>query len=172
MFKSIFLALKGDFNGHPFRGNQWSRGGAGEASSFAAERNKRTTSVDHLLSVAFNNDRELLAEFNAAMEAVKVDVKAGKESFRAHVDNLKELDSGKAKRPAYTKERLKVHNEISNSLLKDAANFLPKEGEKPEVIFLGGRGSSGKGGINKKKGIGSGVYPDTYHRVLYTDKVK
>lgn len=166
------MALKGDFDGHPFRGNQWSRGGLGVASSFAATRNARTTSVSHLLNVAFQGDKELLAEFNSAIAAVDADVKAGKESFRSHVKNLKELDSGKAKRPAYTKARLKVHNEIINTILKNADSHLPKEGEKPEVIFLGGRGGSGKGGFNKAKGFESGVYSDQSHLLLDPDKVK
>lgn len=172
MFKAMFLAWKGEAAGHPFRGNQWGDGRAGDAETFAQKHNKRTTSVGNLLNVAFNNDKELLKEFNSALEAVDADVKAGKETYRAHVTNLGALLSGKAKRPAYTKERLKEHNRIINAILDGADKFKPAEGESPEVVFLGGRGGSGKGGFDKKKGFDSGVYDSKSHLLLDPDKVK
>ena len=54
----------------------------------------------------------------------------------------------------YTEERQKKHDEILADIFANADNARPKDGEKPTVIFLGGRGGSGKSKFdmpNKKK---------------------
>jgi predicted ABC-type ATPase len=66
----------------------------------------------------------------------------------------------------YTPEREKLHIEIIEKLIEDnLEKYIPKEGEKPTFILLGGRGGSGKSNF---KGL---VYDDHFV-VLDADKIK
>lgn len=66
----------------------------------------------------------------------------------------------------YTPEREKLHIEIIEKIIEEnLEKYIPKEGEKPTFILLGGRGGSGK---SKFKGL---VYDDHFV-VLDADKIK
>ena len=67
---------------------------------------------------------------------------------------------------AYTEERKELHREILKDIFKNAAKAKPKDGEKPKVIFLGGRGGSGK---SKFDGL---VYDKENYIVLDADAIK
>lgn len=171
MFGKLFT-LKGDFNGHPFRGNQWSKLGAGPAESFSSEINKPKYTPEEMVSKAFNGNKDLIDEFHAANARIKKAVEAGGESYRQHALNLEDLDSGKSRRVRYSADRLKSHRQIIDSILDGSSKYKAKEGESPEVLFLGGRGGSGKGNFHKSKGYDSGLYDSKSHLLLDPDEVK
>lgn len=66
----------------------------------------------------------------------------------------------------YTEERKELHNEILEKIFENAKNAKPKDGEQPKVIFLGGRGGSGK---SKFDGL---VYDKQNYIVLDADAIK
>lgn len=144
----------------------------GPAQSAFAEANKITHTPRELIKSAFGGDKELMAEYQAVNDKVEAAVRAGKETYRAHVTNLDALDSGKTYRAAYSPERLAEHNRIINEILQGSEKYKAKEGTKPEVMFLGGRGGAGKGNFDKAKGNESGVYDSSTHLVLDPDHVK
>jgi len=66
----------------------------------------------------------------------------------------------------YTEEREQLHQNILDEIFKNKEKAMPKNGEKPTVIFLGGRGGSGKSKFN---GL---VYNESNYIVLDADKIK
>lgn len=66
----------------------------------------------------------------------------------------------------YTEERKKEHQRILTDIFKNADKARPKPGEKPSVLFLGGRGGSGKSKFN---GL---VYNKDNYIVLDADEIK
>lgn len=89
----------------------------------------------------------------------------------AKVDNLiptteKYRIKGAKNTAQYTPEREKLHIEIIEKIIEEnLEKYIPKEGEKPTFILLGGRGGSGKSNF---KGL---VYDDHFV-VLDADKIK
>lgn len=71
-----------------------------------------------------------------------------------------------SKNGVYTAERQAKHQEIIDDIFKNEENAKPKNGEKPKVIFLGGRGGSGK---SKFEGM---VYNKDNFIVLDADEIK
>lgn len=67
---------------------------------------------------------------------------------------------------AYTYKRQEKHDEILNKIFEHADKAKPKNGEKPTVVFLGGRGGSGK---SKFDGL---VYNKENYIVLDADAIK
>ncbi len=70
------------------------------------------------------------------------------------------------KNGVYTEERQKLHDEILTDIFKNAESARPPKGQEPTVIFLGGRGGSGKSKFN---GL---VYDESKYIVLDADKIK
>lgn len=66
----------------------------------------------------------------------------------------------------YKREREEKHEKILDGIFKDSERAKPKNGEKPTVIFLGGRGGSGKSKFN---GL---VYDEKNYIVLDADEIK
>jgi predicted kinase len=66
----------------------------------------------------------------------------------------------------YKREREEKHEKILDGIFKDSEKAKPKNGEKPTVIFLGGRGGSGKSKFN---GL---VYDEKNYIVLDADEIK
>lgn len=67
---------------------------------------------------------------------------------------------------AYTESRKELHKEILDDIFKNSDKAKPKDGEKPKVVFLGGRGGSGK---SKFDGM---VYDKENYIVLDADAIK
>lgn len=67
---------------------------------------------------------------------------------------------------AYTETRKELHQDILGDIFKNEDKAKPKDGEKPKVIFLGGRGGSGK---SKFEGL---VYNKDNYIVLDADAIK
>ena len=66
----------------------------------------------------------------------------------------------------YKRAREEKHEKILDGIFKDSERAKPKNGEKPTVIFLGGRGGSGKSKFN---GL---VYDEKNYIVLDADEIK
>lgn len=66
----------------------------------------------------------------------------------------------------YIRAREQKHNKILGDIFANAQKAKPKNGEEPTVIFLGGRGGSGKSKFN---GL---VYDESKYIVLDADKIK
>jgi hypothetical protein len=153
-------------------GSSSKEGPTSGASAFAQVKNGRTVSTKRLVNIAFKGDKALIAEFDAKNAEIGAAVRAGKETYRSHTTNTDALVNGSKTRAAYTTERLKEHNRIINEVLADSEKYAAAEGETPSLVFLGGRGGSGKGNFDKAKGYDSGVYDSGKHLVLDPDKVK
>lgn len=75
----------------------------------------------------------------------------------------------------YTEERAQKHEKILNKIFANKKLAKPKDGEKPTVIFLGGRGGSGKSKFDlpdEKHQSNLGVYDRSKYIVLDADAIK
>lgn len=75
----------------------------------------------------------------------------------------------------YTEERKEKHKKILLDIFKNAKKAKPKNGEKPTVIFLGGRGGSGKSKFDmpdEEHPGNIGIYDKSKYIVLDADEIK
>lgn len=121
--------------------------------------NKNITPEDILKSAVKNlglDEKEVREKINFAEDYVSNVIEKGLETNKRFLD----------KDGVYTPERQKEHDRILSEIFANEENAKPKDGERPTVIFLGGRGGSGKSKFN---GL---VYDESKYIVLDADKIK
>ena len=108
---------------------------------------------------------EEMDEFNKVSAECTQDRLDGKESYKQHT--IPNPENPKERK--YTPERLAVHNEILDKMFKNAANFKPEAGQKPDFIILGGTGGAGKTAFSKGD---SKVFDESKYLKLDSDEIK
>ena len=108
---------------------------------------------------------DTMKEFINICAELKQDIAEGKESYKS----VSKPDPTNPKEVIYSPERLKVHDKILSDIFEKAANFKPKEGDKPEFIVLGGPGGAGKSSFGDGA---SKVYDENTHLKLDNDAIK
>lgn len=133
------------------------------------EDNKREIKPDEIIdryikATGFDGDklRKRIAEIDAEMEDIRLNEKDTQHKYKIN--------------GVYTEERRQKHLDIISKIFANKENAKPKNNEKPTVIFLGGRGGSGKSKFDlpndtDNKG-GVGVYDRSKYIVLDADEIK
>ena len=138
-----------------------------------------------LKSVRESNNKELTPEYiinnavkNQGLNAQKVKEKINfAEEYNSGIikQNLETNKLYSNLKHSYKQERQEKHNEILEKIFANKDNAKPKNGEKPTVIFLGGRGGSGKSKFDMpdEKNPGNiGIYDKSKYIVLDADEIK
>lgn len=123
-------------------------------------KSHKTVTPEEVIKRKLTPEQE--TEYRAVIKNVNDKIAAGQESHKLNQDK-----NGK-----YTPERVKLHRKILKDLFAGSEAFLPKKGEKPEFLLLGGRGGSGKSSFEKEKGGDVGVYSKKTHLVIDPDHLK
>ena len=138
-----------------------------------------------LKSVRESNNKELTADYiiNNAVKNQGLNA----QEVREKINFAEEYNSGIIKQKletnkkysnlnhSYKQERQEKHNEILEKIFANKNNAKPKNGEKPTVIFLGGRGGSGKSKFDMpdEENPGNiGIYDKSKYIVLDADEIK
>lgn len=117
----------------------------------------------YLKSSKFDGDvlRNRINEINAEMDGIRLNKKDTQHKYKINGE--------------YTEDRKLKHENILKEIFANKENAKPKNGERPKVIFLGGRGGSGKSKFDlpsdDNKG-GVGVYDRSKYIVLDADDIK
>ena len=130
--------------------------------------NERTIRPDEIInnylkSSGFDGDklRKRINEINAEMAYIR--------------DNKKDTQHKYKINGEYTEGRKLKHEQTLKNIFANKESAKPKPGENPTVIFLGGRGGSGKSKFDlpseENKG-GVGVYDRSKYIVLDADEIK
>lgn len=116
-------------------------------------------SEKEVLSVLSPKERE---EYDRILDEVQEAVEAGETSQERFM------------RPdgTYEPERAKEHDRIFRKLFENSERFRPPKGEQPTVVFLGGRGGSGKSSFETPPKGTLGVYDRSKFLVLDADAIK
>lgn len=104
------------------------------------------------------------------LKSSEIEMKINKESAKGNQTVNKFRISGEGISSVYSDERQKLHQKIISEFLSEEKikNALPKNGEKPMFVMLGGRGGSGKSWFTSKKGL----YNPKKFIVIDTDAIK
>ena len=133
------------------------------------ESNNKDISSETILENAIKNLRldaqKVRDKVNFAEEYNSGIVEKNLETFKRFSDTKK----------VYSRKRQEKHDEILSKIFANEENAKPKDGENPTVIFLGGRGGSGKSKFDmpdeKHKG-NIGIYDKSKYIVLDADAIK
>lgn len=124
------------------------------------EDNKKEISREEIITNAIKNlglnENEVKLKIELAEKYNKGIKDRGLETQKLHSNS----------KGTYKREREEKHQKILDGIFKDSERAKPKNGEKPSVIFLGGRGGSGKSKFN---GL---VYDEKNYIVLDADEIK
>lgn len=124
------------------------------------EDNKKEISREEIITNAIKNlglnENEVRLKIELAEKYNKGIKDKGLETQKLHSNS----------KGTYKREREEKHEKILEGIFKDSGRAKPKNGEKPTVIFLGGRGGSGKSKFN---GL---VYDEKNYIVLDADEIK
>ena len=133
------------------------------------EDNNKNITPENILENAIKN-------LNLDAQKVKDKVNFAEEYNSGIVEkNLETFKRFSDTKKVYNRKRQEKHDEILNKIFANEENAKPKNGGQPTVIFLGGRGGSGKSKFDlpsdDNKG-GVGVYDRSKYIVLDADAIK
>lgn len=116
------------------------------------------------------NQNDVIANAVKAYGINELELRRQIKNVTDYVDNIRnnnlDTKSLNSVNGVYTEERQQKHLDTIAKIFENKENARPKNGEKPTVIFLGGRGGSGKSKFN---GL---VYDESKYIVLDADKIK
>lgn len=104
------------------------------------------------------------------LKSSEIEMKINEEISKGNQTIDKYRISGEGLNSVYKPERQELHQKIIDKFLSEEKikNALPKNGEKPMFVMLGGRGGSGKSWFTSKEGL----YDSNKFIVIDTDEIK
>lgn len=104
------------------------------------------------------------------LKSSEIEIKINAELAKGNQTVNKFRISGEGLSSVFSDERQKLHQKIIDEFLSEEKikNALPKNGEKPMFVMLGGRGGSGKSWFTSKKGL----YNPKKFIVIDADEIK
>ena len=163
LYRAKLALLLGDFEGHPFRGNQWTDTPGSEREGSPPHRPLRATekealstylSTVHTKVVGANptgkdkEDLDTIQRPASAYSVIQTDVPHSYQQFVAEGVTKKEAEHAMetGKRGVLTPERQELHDAIVRQYIKNATPV-----EKPVAYVLGGGPASGKSTMLKEQ---------------------